>query len=239
MSDIEKIALKPKHDRRVKSGHPWVFSNELNHDVKTLPPAGVVDVVDAKGAFVGRGYANPNSLIAIRILSRRRHENLDHPAFYAQRLRDAMALREQVYPGRTAYRLVHAEGDYLPGLVIDRFGDYLAVQINTLGMEARKDILRQAIDEVLAPKGVVLRNEGRARGLEGLTMGRELGDREVPEEIQFDEFGVTFAVNLLGGQKTGHFFDQAENRRFAGPLCAGKRVLDVYSNSAGWALQAL
>lgn len=235
---IPALRLRPKHDRRIKAGHPWVFSNELDGGVGSLPPGGVVDVHDAGGAFLGRGYANPHSLISVRILSRQR-DDIDHPAFWAHRLREARAYREAVYPDRRSLRLVHAEGDGLPGLVVDAYDGWLAVQLTTLGTDRRKEIIEQALREVFAPKGAVLRSEGRARQLEGLEDERAVWFGDPPDEVEIDEYGVTFRVPLLGGQKTGHFFDQADNRRFAGSLCHGRTVLDVYAHTAGWALHAL
>lgn len=232
------IRLRPRHDRRVKAGHPWVFSNELDTDVAALPPGGVVDVHDAGGGFLGRGYANPNSLIAVRILSRQR-DDIDHPAFWAMRLREAKRYRDAVYPDRRSLRLVHAEADGLPGLVVDAYDGWLSVQFNTLGTEVRKPVIQQALQEVFEPRGAVLRSEGRARQLEGLDEERTAWFGDPPEHVDIDEYGVRFRVALLGGQKTGHFFDQADNRRFAGSLCRGRTVLDVYANGAGWALHAL
>lgn len=239
MSDLPLVRLKPKHDGRVAAGHPWVFSNEIDGDFRALPAGGAVDVIDAKGKFLGRGYANPRSLITVRLLSRRRREAIDSAAFYAQRLREAVALREAVYPGRTSMRLVFGESDGLPGLVIDRYADVLAVQINTLGMEVRKPQLAEAIQQVLAPRAAVLRNDAKVRELEGLTTGREPWFGDVPGEVAFDELGVRFALDVLGGQKTGHFFDQADNKHAAAPLCRDRTVLDVYANTGGWALHAL
>jgi 23S rRNA (cytosine1962-C5)-methyltransferase len=239
MNDIVTIRLKPKHDQRVLAGHPWVFSNEIDGDVRAIPPGAVVDVMDTKGKFLGRGYGNPNSLITVRILSRRRKEDINSPWFYADRLREAAGLRDAIYPGRKSCRMVFSEGDGLPGLIIDRYGDALSVQISTFGMEVRKDALRTAIEEILKPSCAVLRNDAAVRGLEGLPQGREVWWGDVPDTVEIDELGVKFAVPLMGGQKTGHFYDQAENKRFAAPLCAGRTVLDVYANTGGWALHAL
>lgn len=233
------VRLKPKRERRVLSGHPWVFSNEIDGDVAALPAGGVVDVTDSKGRFLGRGYANPASLITIRLLSKRRKEDLDHPAFYAQRLREALSLREAVYPGRKSLRLVYGEADRLPGLVVDRYDDVLSVQITTLGMESRKEQLVEALTQVFGPRGAVLRNDARVRDLEGLPRGSDVWFGDVPDEVTFDEAGLRFTTPTLGGQKTGHFFDQFDNKRAAAPLCADRTVLDVYANSGGWALHAL
>lgn len=236
---IPTLRLRSKHDTRARQGHPWIFSNELQEVPVHLDPGESVDVLDAQGSFIGRGYVNPNSLIAVRLLTRNRKTDIDHVGFYEDRLREALNYRQRVYGERRSMRLVHAEGDQLPGLVIDRYQGVLAVQLTTMGMQRRKDILKQAIEVALEPSGAVLRSEGRNRQLEGLDdeTGTWFGD--VPERIEFDEFGVQFAIQPSEGQKTGHFFDQAENRRFAGPLCAGRSVLDVYANSGGWALHAL
>ncbi|NCG19182.1 MAG: rRNA large subunit methyltransferase I [Rhodobacterales bacterium] len=235
---LPMVQLRNKKDRRVKGGHPWVFSNEIDGDIKALPAGGAVGVYDSKGAFIGRGYANPKSLITVRIASRRK-DDIDHVAFWAMKIREAVELRHLVYPGRQSMRLIHADADGLPGLVVDRYGDYLAVQLTTLGTEQRKEIIGQALQQVLSPKGAVLRSEGRNRQLEGLEDERCVWFGDIPEHVEIDELGVKFQVPLLGGQKTGHFFDQTENRAWAGQRCAGKTVLDVYANGAGWALHAL
>jgi 23S rRNA (cytosine1962-C5)-methyltransferase len=238
MEPVE-VKLRHNHHHRVSAGHPWVFSNEIDGDVAALPQGGVVDVFDSKGKFLGRGYGNPRSLISVRILSRSRKEAIDSPHFFAMKLRESLAYREAVYPGRRSLRLVHAEGDGLPGLVVDRFADVLSVQITTLGMDARKNAIAEALEAVFAPAGAVLRSEGKMRELEGLDDVRGVWFGAVPEEVEIEELGVKYRISPLGSQKTGHFFDQAENRRFAGSLCAGARVLDTYCNSGGFGLQAL
>lgn len=236
---MQTVTLKSSAVRRIRSGHPWVFSNELQTQVKDLPLGGSVDLLDPNGSFVGRGYANPRSLIAVRLLTRNRREDVDHPSFYVNLLREAKQVREARYPERRSLRLVHGEADGLPGLVVDRFGDTLAVQITTLGMETRLEQLQAALTEVFAPTGAVFRNDVKARELEGLAPGREVWFGEVPEFTDIDEWGVRFRVALQGGQKTGHFFDQADNRHFAATLLRGKTVLDLYANTGGWALHAL
>jgi 23S rRNA (cytosine1962-C5)-methyltransferase len=239
MSDAHVLKLKPKHDRRIAEGHPWVFSNEIEGDVAAIPPGGVVDVIDTRGKFLGRGYGNPQSLIAARILTKGRREDINHPAFFAQRLREAASLRELTYPGRRSLRLVFSEADRLPGLVIDRYDDTLAVQITTLGMEQRKEQIAEALQTVFAPAGAVLRNEMPVRRLEGLELHRDTWFGSPRDEVEIDEQGVRFLVGISAGQKTGHFFDQADNKRFAASLCRGRNVLDIYANTGGWALHAL
>ena len=236
---VPRLSLRPKRDRRVRSGHPWIFSNELEPGFVDLEPGAVVDVFDAKGAFVGRGLVSPQSLIAVRLYSRLRKEDLDSPAFYAMRIRESLNYRQAIFPDRRSYRLIHAEGDFLPGLVIDKFEDYLAVQITTVGMDKRTEILKEALRSVLNPVGAVFRNESKVRELEGLTCGQSEWFGEIPDTVEIDEYGVSYKIPLLGGQKTGHFFDQAINRKVAGEWCRDRTVLDVYANTGGWALQAL
>lgn len=236
---IPAARLKRRHEMRVRDGHPWVFANELDTPVAELPPGGTVDVFDAAGNWLGRGYANPASLITIRLLARHPSAEIDSPAWLATRLRASEQRRRRALPGRDSFRLVHGEADCLPGLVIDRFDNILVVQIGTLGMQARKEALGAALIDAFAPRGVVLRSEGPARRLEGLEdeVGPWLGDP--PTEVDIDENGVRFRIPLLDGQKTGHFFDQADNRAWAGARCAGLDVLDVYANGGGWGLAAL
>ena len=144
---VPVVTLRPKHDRRARQGHPWVFSNEIAEPAAELPVGGMVDVVDAKGAFVARGYSNPNSLIAVRCFARR-DQDIDQPGFWVSRLREALDHRRALFGDRRDLRLVFSEGDRAPGLVIDRFDDVLAVQLTTLGLERRKDVLEEAIRAV-------------------------------------------------------------------------------------------
>lgn len=234
-----KFAVHKRAATRLDTGHPWVFANELELPARELPTGGVVDITATDGRFIGRGYANPASLIAVRLCTRAKGQHLDLPGFWAARLRSALELRTALMPDSTAYRWVHGESDGLPGLVIDRFNDVIAVQLTTLGTDQRRDLLLQAVRDVLPLAGGVLRNDVRVRELEGLEQGRELWFGEVPEQIVIHEGPVAFQIAPMGGQKTGHFFDQQANRRFAAPLCAGRRVLDVYANSGGWGLHAL
>lgn len=223
---------------RSRPGHPWVFSNEvLSPPVVQLPPGGAVELVDQKGKVLARGYGNPNSLIAIRLFCTPA-ELPDDPALYVRRLRDALELRERVVPGRRSYRLCAGEADFLPGVIIDRYEDVLSVQITTRGMEDRKALLRAAIEAVIAPKGVVFRGDVPLRTMEGLPLEKGIWWGEVPERVAFEENGVRFEADLVDGQKTGFFFDQAENRAWLASRVAGARVLDVYAHLGGWALVA-
>src|SRR5262249_21921004 len=148
-----QLALRKNQDRRVRAGHPWIFSNEVAGVSEGVKDGDIVDVVDARGAFLGRAYYNRHSLICARVLTRRRDEiDLD---FFVNRFQRAVAYRESVTPGVEALRIVHGEADHLPGLVVDRYGDYLAIQVLTLGMEAQAEVIRAALDRVIAPRGVM------------------------------------------------------------------------------------
>lgn len=224
---------------RSRPGHPWVFSNEvLTPPIAQLVPGGAVELVDQKGKVLARGYGNPNSLIALRLYCSPA-ELPDDPALYVRRLREALELRQRVVPGRRSYRLCAGEADFLPGVIIDRYEDVLSVQITTRGMEDRKPLLRAAIEAVIAPKGVVFRGDVPLRAMEGLPLEKGVWWGEVPGRVPFEENGVRFGADLVEGQKTGFFFDQAENRAWLASRVAGARVLDVYAHLGGWALVSM
>jgi 23S rRNA (cytosine1962-C5)-methyltransferase len=225
---------------RARPGHPWIFANDvIDPPVAALPPGDAVEVVDASGRLLGRGYCNPHSLITIRLVTRGEGD-IDGVKLYKERFAGALALRERALPGRTSFRVCAGEADGLPGLLVDRYGDVLVAQITTLGMDRRKELLQRAMTDVLAPRGVVLRNDVGARAYEGLPVGEsEVWFGDVPDRVAFEENGVRFRADPLQGQKTGFFFDQAENRLFAASRCRGARVLDVYTHTGSWALHAL
>lgn len=222
-----RLYLHKNRHKRLASGHLWVFSNEVDTDrtrLRDFAPGEVADIYSASGAFLARGYVNPHSLIAARMLSGKRE---DVPALLEQRLESALALRQRLYP-EPFYRLAFSEGDFLPGLVADRFGDTLVLQLNTAGMEGQRERLLDMLSRLLPLRGLVLKNDTGSRELEGLETGVEtVGD--APEEAVAREAGLEFLLPLLTGQKTGWFFDQAPNRDSFSRLCPGARVLDVFS----------
>jgi 23S rRNA (cytosine1962-C5)-methyltransferase len=216
-----------------------VFSNEVvEPPVAQLPSGGAVEVVDPKGKFLGRGYANPHSLIAIRLFAGNQ-ESPDDAGLFRRRLAEALAMRKRVLPDRVSYRLCAGEADGLPGLIIDRYEDVLSVQVTTMGMEVRRELVRAALEAVIQPKGVVFRGDVPLRAMEGLPLERGVWWGEVPARAPFEENGVRFGADLLEGQKTGFFFDQAENRAFLARRVSGARVLDVYAHLGAWALVAM
>ncbi|PKU26226.1 class I SAM-dependent rRNA methyltransferase [Telmatospirillum siberiense] len=233
-----QIHLLPGRSRRFRSGHPWIFSNEIvmSAEAKALPPGGLATIVDAGGERLGVGTFNPHSLIAVRVLSRNPDETVDQ-SFLALRLRRALALRDRLYD-RPFYRLIHAEADGLPGLVIDRYGDIVVLEANTAGMEMLLPALLAALDEVLAPSTVLLQNDGAIRKLEGLELYDRVAKGEISGPIELEENGAYFFADLVTGQKTGWFFDQRDNRAAVAAMAKGRSVIDFYSYAGGFAIQA-
>jgi 23S rRNA (cytosine1962-C5)-methyltransferase len=231
-----RLVLRKNQDRRVRGGHPWVFSNEVA-ELQGAPADGdLVEVVDLRGAFLGRAYYNRRSLICARLITRGRDE-VDE-AFFVRRIERALKLREAVYPDAAAVRLVYGESDQLPGLVVDRYGDWLAVQVLTLGIEVRAALVRAALERVLRPRGVMRIADSALRALEGLPLERGVWWGEVPERIEVALDGLMLEVDLHRGQKTGLYLDQRENRRRAEVRADRQRVLDLFCYQGEWALHA-
>jgi 23S rRNA (cytosine1962-C5)-methyltransferase len=233
---IATLPLHKDHERRLLLGHPWVFSNEIASDLRQYEPGSLVDVYAHGGTFLGRGYINPRSLIAVRLLTHRR-EPID-TAFFQRRLEAAWQRRERLFPGQQSYRLVYSEGDLLPGLIVDRYQDHLVVQTLTLGMELRTERICEALEGLCHPQTIVARNDVGIRALEGLPLEKKLlrGGSHAPVEIWEDD--LRFQVDLWEGQKTGFYLDQRENRCTLRPFLKGGRVLDAFCYTGAWALHA-
>jgi len=231
-----KTVILPK-GRRARAGSPWIFSNEIRMDeaAKAIAPGSVVNVRGEDGRAFGTGYFNPKSLIAIRLFSEECEVVID-AEFFAARLTRALALRDAVYD-KPFYRLFHAEGDGVPGLVIDRFGDTLTVQIGTAGMEKQITAITMALDSVLKPKTVILRADAPSRALEGLESYVKTLKGE-GHRIAVEENGVRYVADLTEGQKTGWYYDQRDNRAFVAQFAKDKSVLDAFSYTGGFGLLA-
>jgi len=237
-TNLPVLILKRNEQRRLAAGHVWIYSNEV--DTRKTPlsgfePGSLAAIQSSVGKTLGIGYVNPHSLICARLLTRRPRIEID-AAFYERRLRSALQLRESLFE-HPNYRLVYGESDGLPGLVIDRYGDVLVVQITTAGMEAVRELLLDALNRVLAPKCILLRNDTPVRALEGLSQEVEIIG-EAPETVTLEEGGVQFEVPLTAGQKTGWFYDQRSNRTAMHKYVKNKRVLDVFSYIGACGLQA-
>jgi 23S rRNA (cytosine1962-C5)-methyltransferase len=224
-------------DKRARAGSPWIFSNEIRMDeaAKAITAGAIVNVRGSDGQSFGTGYFNPRSLIAVRLLADDCDVAIDAD-FFAARLGRALALRDSLY-ARPFYRLCHAEGDGLPGLVIDRFDDTLSVQIGTAGMQRQESAILAALDSLLAPRTVVLKGDAPSRALEGLAPDVRVA-KGAGARIQVEENGARYLADLAEGQKTGWYYDQRDNRAFIANLAKGKSVLDAYSYTGGFGILA-
>ena len=236
---LPELRLKPREGRRLSAGHLWAFSNEVDTDRTPLSgfaPGALCRVIGDRDHFIGYAYVNPHALICARILGR----DARHPpgkSLLVHRLQLALALRERLY-ATPFYRLAHGESDGLPGLVLDRYGDVIVGQVATAGMEALKAEVVAALEQVIAPRAVVWKNDSGARELESLPSYVETALGEAPAMVEVVESGVRFRVPIGSGQKTGWFYDQAANRAAFLKYVPGRRVLDVFSYLGGWGLSA-
>ncbi len=234
------LVLKKHEDRRLKSGHLWVFSNEIDivkTPLKSFTVGEEVSVYSQSNVFLGMAYINPHSLISARIYSHTLHESLDLPLLQ-KRLANALALRTRLFT-KPYYRLVFGESDYLPGLVVDRFNDILVLQINTAGMDKKTDLIVEALRLLLPQtKGILLRNDSPARTQEGLETFVRPVFGELPDEMTIEENDTKFLTPTLAGQKTGWFYDHRFNRARLKDYAKDQRVLDVFSYLGGWGVTA-
>ncbi len=236
---IAPLRLKKNEDRRLRAGHVWVYSNEIDTAATPLTefePGQPVVIEDHSGRPFGSGYVNPHTLISARLVSRDSTQVLSQ-SLLVHRLNVCRSLREKLFD-RPYYRLAFGDSDGLPGLVVDRYDDVIVVQITTAGMERLKLEVVAAIDKVLHPRAILLRNDSASRETEGLQSYVESALGEVPERVAIEENGVRFEVPVLAGQKTGWFYDQRLNRARLPNYVAGSRVLDVFSYIGAWGVQA-
>jgi 23S rRNA (cytosine1962-C5)-methyltransferase len=232
------ITLLAGRHRRAESGHPWIYSNEIVMDAaaKALVPGSLVALRRADSTPLGVAMFNPHTLLAARLLDRDTARPIGR-RFFVRRIGRALKLREHLFD-EPFYRLVHAEADGLPGLVVDRFGAALVVQSNAAGMARLEPVVLDALAELLSPDAIVRRNDSLVRGLEGLPSETRVARGSLDGPVPVHENGAVFRADLLAGQKTGWFFDQRDNRRFIANLARGARVLDLYCYTGGFAVQA-
>lgn len=236
---MNSLKLKPRADRRLRAGHLWIYSNEVDTDatpLKQFQPGEQVVVESDRGKVLGLAYINPHSLICARLFSRDVRYPLDK-SLLVHRLNIALGLR-QALTDKPYYRLVYGDSDFLPGLVVDRFGDTVVVQTATAGMERVKDAVVEALLQVLRPTGVLLKNDARIRRAEELPEYVEVVYGDVPEQVEIEENGVRFSVPVFQGQKTGWFYDHRASRARLRDYVADRSVLDVFSYIGGWGVQA-
>jgi 23S rRNA (cytosine1962-C5)-methyltransferase len=237
--EIAVVRLRKGADQRLRFGHLWVFSNELQDGFQTLEPGQLVDVVDFRGSFLGRGAVNPHSLIAVRLFTRG-SESVDE-AFLRVRILKAAQLREKLLGADAKVcRLVYSESDGLPGLIVDRFQDVLVLQSNTAGMDRLLPQVIEALISLFSPRAIVAANDAPVRELEGLPLERKLVYGTLEGKVRFEQDGIALFADPLGGQKTGFFLDQRFNRRLAAAFVRpSDRVLDLFCYTGGFGLYAL
>jgi 23S rRNA (cytosine1962-C5)-methyltransferase len=239
-TSLPPIRLKKNEERRLKAGHLWIYSNEVDVEatpLKDFEPGTNVSIEDHRGRALGTAYVNPHSLICARLVSRDPKYALDK-SLIKHRLNIALSLREQLF-AQPYYRLIHGEGDNLPGLIIDRYNDVLVVQITTAGMENQKQAIIEALEKIIKPKVIVLRNDSPSRKMEQLDSYVETALGELPDSVFVEENNTKFEIDVLSGQKTGWFYDHRMNRARMQHYVKDKRVLDVFSYIGGWGIQAL
>jgi 23S rRNA (cytosine1962-C5)-methyltransferase len=231
----KQIILRKNEEHRIIAGHQWVFSNEIK-SINGNPDAGdIIELLRHDEKFLGVGFYNPHSLIAFRLLSRE-PESVTFE-FFEKRILQALQLRKRLYPGSEAFRLVHGEADFLPGLVIDKYNEYLSLQTLAVGMDRRLTLLCDVLESVFHPKAIIERNESPLRSLEQLQPKKGVLRGTIGQTI-ISEQDVKFKVSLLEGQKTGFFLDQRENRRAIQRYSRNASVLDCFCNEGGFALYA-
>ncbi len=236
---LPSLRLKANADRRLRAGHLWVFSNEIDVAVTPLNAfaSGDQAILEAAGGKpLGVVAVSPNNLICARLLSRDVKHVLDK-SLLVHRINVALSLRERLFD-KPYYRLVFGDSDLLPGVVVDRFGDILVVQLASATMEKHKDDVLAALIQVCKPSGILLKNDSAARDAEGLNRYVETAFGLVPEWVALEENGVKFEAPVMQGQKTGWFYDHRMNRARLAPYVKGKRVLDLFSYIGGWGVQA-
>jgi 23S rRNA (cytosine1962-C5)-methyltransferase len=230
------VHLARGRHKRAQAGHPWVFQSEVESVTGQFEPGDIVDVLDHRGKPVGRGYINPKSQILVRLMARS-----DLPvdaALIRSRIERAWRYRQRMVPNTALCRVVFGEADFLPGLIVDKFGDVLVLQTLALGIDRWKAEITAALDELLQPAGIYERNDVPVRELEGLPQQKGFLKGPFPTRFTIEENGLQLIVDVAEGQKTGYFLDQRENRRTVRPFAAGARVLDCFCNVGGFALNA-
>ena len=232
---MERVIVDKAGEETIASGHLWVFSNEVRERPADLPAGELVEVHREKGGFLGIGYINPKSLIMIRMLTRQ-PVAIDQ-GFFERRISKALKMREGHFEG--SFRVVNAESDFLPGVIVDKYEDAVAIQLLTCGMEIQKETVLAAVERMLSPKAVVLRNESPSRQEEGLSQYTELIKGSVEQGMTIRVGPLRFLVDLMAGQKTGFYFDQRENRLLTKEFAAGAAVLDCFSYTCAFGIYAL
>ncbi len=236
MQMIPKVMLKRHGRHGSEAGHPWVYQSEIDYIKGKFSPGDIVDVYNCRQQYLGRGYINPRSQITIRLLSRE-EETIDRD-FFARRISRAWNYRKRFLEEPEYCRLIFSEADFLPGLVVDKFGSCLVIQTLALGMDIYKDIIVSVLDELLHPEIIYERNDALVRTIEGLPLQKGFLKGQGDTRLIVRENGLLFQADIENGQKTGFFYDQRENRRILSKFVAGGEVLDCFCFSGSFSVHA-
>lgn len=230
-----KIILKKNEERRIIKGHLWIFSNEIYNIEGGSENGSLVDVYDSRNNFLGTGFYNKNSLISVRILSRKNITDLQ--VFLKEKILSAFQLRKEIYPDRSSYRLVFSESDFLPGLIVDKYNNTFVLQVYSYGMQVNIDKITNVLKEDLGAENIFMKNESYFRQLEGISEPDLVYLGELKTEV-INDGRINYEINFEKGQKTGFYFDQSDNRFFIERFVRDKSVLDAFCNSGGFGLHA-
>ncbi|MBQ3835365.1 MAG: class I SAM-dependent rRNA methyltransferase [Elusimicrobia bacterium] len=234
---MKSIILKKGEEKRVKSGHQWIFSNEIK-DILGKPQSGeIVECYDFSNNLIGVGFYNPHSLIAFRLISQK-NEIVD-VKFWQDKISKAYELRKFLYPNQNSFRAFYGESDGISGFILDKYEDYCVAQFISAGADKNKHDILEAVQNVIKPKGIMLRNDSALRKLEELPQENEIYSGEIPDDIVITENDIKYYVNIKSGQKTGFFFDQRDNRKLFQKYCKDKKVLDCFTHTGSFGLNAL
>ncbi len=231
-----KIYLKPLEEIRINEGHPWVFGNEVDHFEGTIISGEIAHVFDSKGHFIGKGYLNTSSKILVRILSRNEDEMIDE-SFFKNKIRVSNQSRlDMGY--ENSYRVLFGEADGIPGLIVDKYGEYLSIQILSLGIDQRKDMFVKILVDLFNPVGIYERSDVPVRKKEGLPVTKGILYGQVPDKVGIIENDLKMEIDIVNGQKTGSFLDQQDNHKAVKPYVNHRNVLDCFAHIGGFGLHA-
>lgn len=236
---MHNIQVKRGKEKAVQQHHPWLFSGALETPKKGIEAGEIVRVHDCNKQFLAYGYFNIASKIIVRLLEWNEAIAVDE-TWWKEKIKQSVARRADLVANKAtnAYRLVHGEADFLPGLIVDQYGDYLSLQLLTAGVEKQKKLIIDTLQELLSPKGIMERSDTDSRKIEGLEPFAGVVSGKVPEEIKIKENVISFSVSLHAGQKSGYYVDQRDNRALLASLVKGKSVLDCFSYTGGFSVYA-
>ncbi len=236
MNERARVILKKGVHTKIVHGVPWIYDNEILSVKRDFSPGDVVDIYDTGGSFIGRGYINPNSKIRVRVLTRK-EEEIDKE-FFRERILRAWEYRKKLVDTRSC-RVVFAEADFLPALIVDKFEDILVIQTLALGIDRFKDVIVEVLDEIIQPRGIYERNDVPVREVEGIPQVKGFLKGDFDPLVEIEENGIRIIVDVENGQKTGYFLDQRENRMALKGIVDGAEVLDAFCYTGSFALHAL